>query len=168
MIWVITKRQIVYRLHKKRWQKGLFWADSLDRQNRGIQEDEFKKNLFADEFGGKGIFYYLKKLYVKIRPHYLKSFNQEIGDVIDQCIEDDYLKRVNGTNGLSTPDRLIVKSRGRDFIRWFYFPKVFFANAYVKAVLISILVLFVTNYITENIINKVSNKIISNEQKISP
>ena len=124
----------------------------MNRYKNGVLRKEFEEKLFGEEFGGSGIIYYLKIFYVKLRPHYLETFDCKLGDIIEECEEEGYIRKT-GTN---SDERLIVRSKGKEFVKLYYFPKLFLSNAYVKAVLISIIVLFATNYITQNILEKVN------------
>ena len=137
MIWFLTKRQIVHNFHNRRWEKGLFWMDRRDRQTKGVSRKEFTGTLFIEESQYDGrIVHFLKSIYKKLKgKEYVDSFSTKVEDIIDQCIEEGYLK-------IKTTDCLVVTSKGRDLIRWYYFLKVLFGNAYVKTILINTIILF--------------------------
>jgi hypothetical protein len=150
-----------------RWEDDGFWATNLDRYERGVEKDRFSSYLFANEFAyNNKLIYWLKEIHNKYRPKYMKTFNYKMEDILKRSVEENYIDKISFTSGRGK-ERLIVTEKGRKFISHLYLPKLFFGNAYIKAVIISIIGVFTTWYITENIINKISNSIIESKNHSS-
>lgn len=69
----------------------------------------------------------------------------KVKKAVDDSIEDGFIEPDRTI--LSYRPTLRVTGKGRKFIKWFYYPKAFFGNAIVKAVIISVITLIVTYYV---------------------
>jgi len=166
MMWIITKRAVLKKLHKMRWTDlGINARQSdFERHYYGVSSKDINLQLFnkiADEIKNKPHVNFLLSVLGGIIPYhkkYIENSIPRINQVITILEDEKYLKKDKGN--------YILTGKGEDMIKWYYWPRKIFTNHIVEAVLIGIIMIFVTAYITNNIINKVSTAVISNQHAI--
>ncbi|OGZ03756.1 MAG: hypothetical protein A2648_02260 [Candidatus Lloydbacteria bacterium RIFCSPHIGHO2_01_FULL_41_20] len=132
MIWKITERHLLYKLRQKQrrksegrgwfgneWRSGNFW-DYL-RKNYGVHKEEFKQELFAEEFGYIWYTKWLKALYQKCRPVYHEYFTADLKLTLENLIKNGYITET------SRPEGIFIKEdaeKVRPILAWYYYPKI--------------------------------------------
>ena len=132
MIWRITERHLLYKLRKKQrrksegrgwfgneWRSGNFW-DYL-RKNYGVNKEEFRRELFAEEFGHVRYTQWFKALHQKFRPVYHEYFIADLKITLENLIKKGYV--VEATR----PEGVFIKEDGeksRQMLAWYYYPKI--------------------------------------------
>lgn len=135
MMWVISKRQVVYELVKKRRVRSanrkkvgnVYHGSNMDdyiRRTHGIDRTIFETSLFMDEFRCHWFNNWFKYLYVKFRPVYYELFHDDLKEFIKICIDEGYIEE-NSHNGKKY---LKDTPKGRKFISPFYYPLLIFEH----------------------------------------
>ena len=102
MIWRITERHLLYILRRKQrrksegrgrfgneWRSGNFW-DYL-RKKYGVHKEEFKHELFTDEFGYNRYTKWCKLLHQRCRPVHLEYFITDLDSTLENLIKKGYI-----------------------------------------------------------------------------
>jgi len=158
MLWIITQRRLVRELHKKRWKSDDGFG-SWESKYNGVSPESLSTK-FYDEFVRYKV---LNKKWAQIILWFIKLFHKEYlldyipktEYVLKSCFTEKYIEMDDGF--------IVLTPKGDKLIKWYYYWKILFNNAYIKAVIICALTVWVTNYITHNIINSVSNAVQYNQ-----
>jgi hypothetical protein len=168
MIWIITKRGVLKKIHKMRWQRdpslNSRTMTSWENYEYGVPSQDLDGRIFFNEMSQEIkdskmvdlVLFYLGKI-SSHHKNYIEKLMPRIKQAVRVLEDDGYIKKVSGC--------FVLTGKGEDWIRWWYYPKKIFTNRIVEAVIIGVIMIFITNYITNNIINKVSNAVISTQHK---
>ena len=156
MIWRITKRAVLKELHRVRWRQMTdHTATDFEKRYNGVPSSEVSlAQLFFNEMSRTMKKWYASLISKLLDKNYIVNYHPKIIQVISILKEEKYLREVNG--------RFALTGKGETLIKWWYPWKLFFGNAYVKAIIISAITVFVTSYITNNIIKRVTDAVIYN------
>jgi hypothetical protein len=125
MMFVMTERQVIYKLYKMRWAEPprvlskidgytTTYKDSL-RRRYGIEPEEFKIKLLSDEYPRGGLPGWVSSIRIKLRPQSVFHFYPKLEDILKSCLENGYI--------VMEQSRYKVTRKGERLLSPFYFPK---------------------------------------------
>ena len=87
----------------------------------GVHKEEFKHELFTDEFGYNRYTKWCKLLHQRCRPVHLEYFITDLDSTLENLIKKGYIVENH------KPEGVFIKEDGeksRQLLAWYYYPKV--------------------------------------------
>lgn len=143
----MMQRKVIKIIEKIDEENAIF-SNTLDLHDYGLihpASPEIVHNLLKKK---KSWFrpnkYGLQKIGTKAK---INKLLVQVDKAVADSTEDGYIEP-DRTISLQHP-RLRVTGKGRKFLKWYYYPKIFLENSIVKTVVISVIVLVVTYYVRQ-------------------